>query len=65
MDLKTLASLRPALGRYVRRYDDCIKMEATRSHLATYVEGQLGSLPRKSVEPRSRRGCRCGRCRSS
>jgi len=51
MDLKTLASLRPALGRYVRRYDDCIKMEATRSHLATYVEGQLGSLPRKSVEP--------------
>jgi len=51
MDLKTLASLRPALGRYVRRFDDCIKMQATRAHLARYVEGQLGSLPRKSVEP--------------
>lgn len=51
MDLETLASLRPALDRHVRRFADCIKMEATRAHLATYVAGQLGSLPRKSVEP--------------
>ena len=51
MDLESLCSLRPALDRFVRRFEGCIKMQATRAHLKTYVEGQLGDLPRKSVEP--------------
>jgi len=51
MDLATLKSLRPALRRFARRFHGCIKMEATRAHLETYVSGQLGALPRKSVEP--------------
>jgi SRSO17 transposase len=51
MDVETLGSLRPALDRFVRQFDGCIKMQASRAHLGTYVAGQLGDLPRKSVEP--------------
>jgi SRSO17 transposase len=51
MDLRELRSLRPALERYVRRFDGCIKTRNSRRHLRTYVRGQLGPLPRKSIEP--------------
>jgi SRSO17 transposase len=51
MDLRELRRLRPALDRYVRRFDDCIKTRKSRRHFSTYVQGQLGPLPRKSIEP--------------
>jgi len=51
MDLATLRSLRPALNRFTRQFDDCIKTRPSRDHLRTYLNGQLGCLERKSVEP--------------
>ena len=51
MDLKQLESLKPSLDRFVRDFEGCVKMQATRAHVMTYVCGQLGDLPRKSVEP--------------
>lgn len=51
MEIELLERLRPELDRFIRRFDGCVKMQATRAHLKTYVAGQLGDLPRKSVEP--------------
>jgi SRSO17 transposase len=51
MDVAVLEGLRSELDGFVRRFDGCIKMQATRAHLRTYVAGQLGDLPRKSAEP--------------
>lgn len=51
MDLEELRQLRPALYEYVAQFDDCVKGNPNRQHLRTYLEGQLGPLPRKSVEP--------------
>lgn len=51
MDLQLLRSLRPALDRFVRKFENCIKTRPSRQHLRTYLNGQLGPLERKSVEP--------------
>lgn len=51
MDADTILQLKPALTRFLRQFDDCFARSQTRGHLATYVRGQLGNLPRKSVEP--------------
>lgn len=51
MDLAELRSLRPALDRFARKFDDCIKTRPSRAHLRTYLNGQLGPLERKSIEP--------------
>lgn len=51
MDLETLKGLRPALGRFCNQFRKCIKTRESRRHLRTYMEGQLGPLERKSVEP--------------
>lgn len=51
MDAQTILQLKPALTRFLRQFDDCFARSQTRGHLATYVQGQLGNLPRKSVEP--------------
>jgi SRSO17 transposase len=51
MDIRKLAELRPRLDDYLSRFDDCIKTRPSREHLCTYVNGQLGPLARKSVEP--------------
>ncbi len=51
MDIEVLASLRPELERFARRFDDCIKTRPSQAHLRTYLSGQLSELPRKSVEP--------------
>jgi len=45
-----LLAVRPALDRFLKHFDDCA-WAPTREHIATYVRGQLGPLPRKSVEP--------------
>ena len=51
MDVRDLRQIRRALNRFVSKFDDCIKTKPSRAHLRTYVNGQLGSLERKSVEP--------------
>jgi SRSO17 transposase len=51
MDIEKLEELRPRLDDFLARFDDCIKTRPSRRHLATYVNGQLGPLERKSVEP--------------
>ena len=51
MDAQTVLEIKPALTRYLHEFDDCFGRCTTRRHLGTYVQGQLGDLPRKSVEP--------------
>lgn len=51
MDANTIMMIRPALTDYLHEYDDCMGRVTNRSHLQTYVTGQLGDLERKSVEP--------------
>src|SRR3989304_627541 len=51
MDADTILGISPALTRYLRQFDDCFGRCTARQHLDTYVEGQLGPLPRKSIEP--------------
>lgn len=51
MDIQELRRLRPALERFVAQFDPCIKTEPSRQHMRTYLNGQLGPLERKSIEP--------------
>lgn len=50
MQAEELLSLRPALDRFLKDFDDCA-VAPTRRLIGTYVQGQLGPLPRKSIEP--------------
>ncbi|MEE9132515.1 MAG: IS701 family transposase [Gemmatimonadota bacterium] len=51
MEIQELRQLRPALERFFKRFQPCIKTRPSRRHLRTYVRGQLGPLERKSIEP--------------
>jgi len=51
MDADTVLELKPALTQYLHEFDDCFGRVTARRHLDTYVLGQLGDVPRKSVEP--------------
>jgi len=51
MDTQQLRKLKPKLRKFLSQFDDCFLRKDTRSHLPTYVEGQLSSLQDKSVEP--------------
>ena len=51
MDADTILKVKPSLTRYLHEFDDCFGRVTARRHLDTYVLGQLGDLPRKSVEP--------------
>jgi len=51
MDATTILKIKPALTRFLNKFDDCFARSQTRGHLMTYVQGQLGPLPRKSIEP--------------
>jgi SRSO17 transposase len=51
VEIQELRQLRPALERFFKRFEPCIKTRPSRRHLRTYVRGQLGPLERKSVEP--------------
>ena len=51
MEISELTKVRRNLDRFLRRFEGCIKMKATRRHLRTYVRGQVSDLERKSVEP--------------
>ncbi len=50
MDVQELG-LRRKLDAFARQFDDCIKTRPSRKHMRTYLNGQLGSLHRKSIEP--------------
>jgi len=51
MDAALIGSLQNELDEFLGEYDDCFGRPEPREHLRTYVKGQLGDLPRKSVEP--------------
>ncbi len=51
MQADTILRIRPMLTQYLHHYDGCFGRCTARRHLSTYVEGQLGPLPRKSLEP--------------
>jgi len=51
MDDATLNGLAGDLSEYLKRFDACFQSTPSREHLTTYVQGQLGGLQRKSVEP--------------
>ena len=51
MDVQELKGLRRKLDAFARRFDACIKTQPSRKHMRTYLNGQLGSLKRKSIEP--------------
>ena len=51
MDADTVLAIRPALTEYLRGFDACMGRAPNRTHLDTYVSGQLSPLQRKSVEP--------------
>lgn len=51
MDADTIMEIRPALTESLRSFDGCMGRVSNRSHLDTYVSGQLSDLDRKSVEP--------------
>ena len=50
MELATLRQLRPALDRFIRYFEGSIKTQPSRTHLRTYLNGQLGNLKRKNLE---------------
>ena len=49
--LDTAKAIRLNLDEFLRQFDDCIRTQPSRAHLRTYIGGQVGNLPRKSVEP--------------
>jgi len=51
MDANTILRIKPALTEYLHEFDRCLGRVTNRSHIYTYVTGQLSDLERKSVEP--------------
>ncbi len=51
MEVGVLKGLRILLLRFLGQFDDCFATCKGRKSFRTYVEGQLGHLERKSVEP--------------
>jgi SRSO17 transposase len=51
MDATQIRQLQPQLRKYLRQFRDCFSSCKSRTHLHTYVQGQLSNLDRKSVEP--------------
>lgn len=51
MGRRELRQLRRDLKRHLKRFNGCFADARTRSHLSTYIEGQLGAMERKSIEP--------------
>ena len=51
MDASTILQIKPDLTRFLKQFDGCFGRVSTRVYLDIYVAGQMGPLPRKSVEP--------------
>ena len=46
-----MATLQPALRRYLESFRDCFRKEVTFGYLEKYVVGLMSDIKRKSVEP--------------
>ena len=51
MDKAMLNGLAIDLKEFTKRFDSCFQSTPSREHLAAYIQGQIGPLQRKSVEP--------------
>ena len=51
MNIPQIRKLKPALKKFLKRFDHCFPRKDTRAHLPVYVSGQLSDLRQKSVEP--------------
>src|SRR5436305_7755179 len=51
MDIPQIRKLKPALKKFLKRFDRCFPRKDTRAHLPVYISGQLSDIPEKSVEP--------------
>ena len=51
MDIQELRKVRRELNAFTRQFDNFIKTRPSREHMKTYLNGQLGPLARKSIEP--------------
>jgi SRSO17 transposase len=51
MDASMILQIKPELTRFLHQFDGYFGRVTTRRYLDLYVEGQLGPLPRKSLEP--------------
>jgi SRSO17 transposase len=51
MNIPQILKLKPALKKFLKRFDDCFPRKDTRAHLPVYISGQLSDIPEKSVEP--------------
>jgi SRSO17 transposase len=51
MDIPQIRKLKPALKKFLKKFDHCFPRKDTRAHLPVYVSGQLSDIPEKSVEP--------------
>lgn len=51
MEAEAVLRLRPELGAYLLEFESCMGRASNAAHLRTYIEGQMGPLERKSVEP--------------
>jgi SRSO17 transposase len=51
MDARVILQIKPELTRFLHQFDGYFGRISTRRYLDLYVEGQLGPLPRKSLEP--------------
>jgi SRSO17 transposase len=51
MDADTILRIKPELNTFLHAFDGCFGRVTARRHLDTYVQGQLGPLERKSLEP--------------
>lgn len=51
MDAQTILEIKPPLTTYRHEFDGCFANVGSQRHLASYVAGQLGDRPRKSIEP--------------
>lgn len=51
MTTEEILGLGPELAGFLAEFGDCFGRSEPRGKLETYVRGQLGQLPRKSVEP--------------
>ena len=51
MDISQIRKLKPRLRKFLKRFDACFTRKDTRTHLPTYISGQLSDIPEKSVEP--------------
>jgi transposase len=51
MDASVILQIKPELTRFLHQFDGYFGRVTTRRYLDLYVQGQLGPLPRKSIEP--------------